>query len=285
MGLPGVIILLIGVMWGTVFWAHFAESSQKNRVLSGLTKTLASNFQSFQPEVLGIIHISYISVKTHFTGKKTITPSEPKTRYPTGEKKPTRPKRFRSGFSGWVFFPDKKKIPAQRKEFPFSFGCFPVSVFSERLEPKDESYSMYKSMLEVMVAWVWESQASGWAKGEASGNEGGRGVGGWMSHRYFSWSHTNSIFSAQKSLEIPEKCRNITQEAPLRRNSWGVFISLSQCKVNLLAGLGWDLKFAQFSGSKMSSLGSCERVDLQSKCLFGSGSQSSDFLVRVSFAR
>ena len=56
-----------------------------------------------------------------------------------------------------------------------------------------------------MVAWVWESQASGWTKGEASGTDGGRGVGGWMSHRYFSWSHTNSIFSAQKSLEIPEK--------------------------------------------------------------------------------
>ena len=117
------------------------------------------------------------------------------------------------------------------------------------------------------------------------GQMGGVVEGGWMSHRYFSWSHTNSIFSAQKSLEIPKKCRNITQEAPLRRNSWGVFTSLSQCKVNLLAGLCWDLKFAQFSGSKMSSLGSCERVDLQSKGLFGSGSQSSEFLVRVSFAR
>lgn len=122
-------------------------------------------------------------------------------------------------------------------------------------------------------------------KGEASWTDGGRG-GRWVDvTQIFLLKSKTPYFQPKNPLKSPKKCQKITQEAPLRRNSWGVFISLSQCKVNLLAGLGWDLKFAQFSGSKMSSLGSCERVDLQSKCLFGSGSQSSDFLVRVSFAR
>lgn len=102
----------------------------------------------------------------------------------TGKKKASQ-RNFGVFFPGG-FFPEKKTVPPSGRTFRCRLGVFPVSVFNERLEPKDESYSMYKSMLEVMVAWVWESQASGWKRERLHGQMGGVVEGGWMSHRYFS---------------------------------------------------------------------------------------------------
>ena len=146
-------------------------------------------------------------------GKNT-TPSVP---HPTVKK--NAPKDF------WLIF----RIFFPKKDIPPTFG---VCVFNERLEPKDESYSMYKSMLEVMVAWVWEPQA-----GERERIHGTRGawcgVDGWRHTDISLKSHKLYIFSP-KILWNPEKSPKKLRKKT--RNSWGVFLHLYR-KVNLLAGL------------------------------------------------